>query len=114
MIFLIIVKLFAFITTLIMVKPELAPVAKGVFIPSAPVRIIGTDHCFFRFVCFYCRCLLPVLTWYRNAGAISPGIVQTGSDSFTGILLLGRNERNGNDLRRRCVASAGNNSEYCH
>lgn len=88
MIFLIIVKLFAFITTLIMVKPEIAPVAKGVLIPSAPAGSSGLIIAFFASsVSIVGACYQAYLVQERRR--LSPGIVQTGSDSFTGILLLG-------------------------
>lgn len=88
MIFLIIVKLFAFITTLIMVKPGLAPVAKGIFIPSVPEGASGLIIAFFASsVSIVGACYQAYLVQERRR--LSPGILQTGSDSFTGILLLG-------------------------
>lgn len=88
MIFLIIVKLFAFITTLIMVKPALAPVAKGVFIPSVPAGSSALIIAFFASsVSIVGACYQAYLVQERRR--LSPGILQTGNDSFTGILLLG-------------------------
>ncbi|MGN6494375.1 MAG: Nramp family divalent metal transporter [Agriterribacter sp.] len=88
MIFLIIVKLFAFITTLIMVKPGLAPVAKGIFIPTVPAGSSGLIIAFFASsVSIVGACYQAYLVQERRR--LSPGVLQTGNDSFTGILLLG-------------------------
>lgn len=88
MIFLIIVKLFAFITTLIMVKPPLEPVLRGTFIPSFPEGSAGLIIAFFASsVSIVGACYQAYLVQERRR--LSPGIRQTGNDSFTGILLLG-------------------------
>ncbi|MCO5239495.1 MAG: Nramp family divalent metal transporter [Chitinophagaceae bacterium] len=88
MISLIIVKLFAFVTTLIMIKPDAGAVAKGAFIPSAPAGSSGLIIAFFASsVSIVGACYQSYLVQERRR--ISPGIIQTGSDSFTGIVLLG-------------------------
>lgn len=88
MIFLIIVKLFAFVTTLIMVKPDIGAVGKGVLIPSVPAGSSVLIIAFFASsVSIVGACYQSYLVQERRR--LSPGIVQTGNDSFTGILLLG-------------------------
>lgn len=88
MILLIIVKLFAFVTTLMMVKPETGAVVKAVVIPSVPAGSTGLIIAFFASsVSIVGACYQAYLVQERRR--LSPGIMQSGNDSFTGILLLG-------------------------
>lgn len=88
MIFLIAVKLFAFVATLIMVKPSIGPVLKGVFVPSVPV---GSSALIIAFIAssvsIVGACYQSYLVQERRR--LSPGVTQGGNDSLTGILILG-------------------------
>lgn len=88
MILLIVVKLVAFVTTLVMVQPPPRPVLKGIFIPSIPEGSDGLIIAFFASsVSIVGTCYQAYLVQERRR--LSPGILQTDNDSFTGILLLG-------------------------
>lgn len=88
MIFLIAVKLFAFVATLIMVNPEIAPIANGLLVPSLPE---GSSMLIIAFIAssvsIVGACYQSYLVQERRR--ISPGAIQKGTDSFTGILILG-------------------------
>lgn len=87
MIFLIIVKLFAFIATLLMVKPNIADVASGV-VPSIPAGSFPLIIAFFASsVSIVGACYQAYLVQERRR--LNAGITQTGNESFTGILILG-------------------------
>jgi manganese transport protein len=87
MILLIGVKLFAFITTLIMIKPDPVAVAAGL-VPSAPAGSLGLTIAFIASsVSIVGACYQSYLVQERRR--INGGVRQTGNDSFTGILILG-------------------------
>lgn len=87
MILLIGVKLFAFVTTLIMVRPSAADIGKGL-IPSTPAGSAGLTIAFIASsVSIVGACYQAYLVQERRR--LDPGAKQSGSDSFTGIMLLG-------------------------
>jgi manganese transport protein len=87
MILLIGVKLFAFITTLIMIKPDPVAIAAGM-VPSAPADSLALIIAFIASsVSIVGACYQSYLVQERRR--INAGARQTGNDSFTGILILG-------------------------
>lgn len=87
MIFLIAVMLFAFVTTLLMVKPDFSEVSTGM-IPSIPKGSLGlviafTASCFSIVAAFYQAYLVQEKRRSR------PGMDERRNDSVTGILILG-------------------------
>jgi len=87
MIFLIIVKLFAFMTTLLMIKPDIGAVAAGM-IPSAPRGSFGLIIAFIASsISIVGACYQSYLVQERRR--LNANIRQSGNDSLTGILLLG-------------------------
>ncbi|MFT3702111.1 MAG: Nramp family divalent metal transporter [Agriterribacter sp.] len=87
MIFLIIVKLFAFIATLLMVKPSITNVAAGI-VPSIPAGSFPLIIAFFASsVSIVGACYQAYLVQERRR--LNAGVIQKGNESFTGILILG-------------------------
>ena len=87
MILLIVVKLFAFITTLVMVKPDASAVAAGMS-PSLPAGSLALTIAFIASsVSIVGACYQSYLVQERRR--INPGAKQTGNESLTGIILLG-------------------------
>lgn len=87
MILLIGVKLFAFVTTLIMVKPEPAAIAAGI-VPSSPAGSLGLTIAFIASsVSIVGACYQAYLVQERRR--LDANARQTGNDSFTGIMILG-------------------------
>lgn len=87
MLFLVSLTLFAFVTTLVLVKPDYAGIAKGME-PQVPAGSLGLVIAFVASTfsvgaAFYQSYLVQEKR--RN----NPGIHQTKSDSFPGILILG-------------------------
>ncbi|QMU28329.1 Nramp family divalent metal transporter [Adhaeribacter radiodurans] len=87
MIFLIALMLFAFITTLFMVKPSLSGVASG-FVPSIPAGSLGlviafTASCFSIVGAFYQSYLV------QERIKLNPEIKEKDSNSIPGIFILG-------------------------
>ncbi|MGV3587320.1 MAG: Nramp family divalent metal transporter [Adhaeribacter sp.] len=87
MIFLVGLMLFAFITTLFLVKPDVAGIAGG-FVPSVPTGSLGlviafTASCFSIVGAFYQSYLV------QERKKTNPQAVGSRSDSITGIIILG-------------------------
>jgi manganese transport protein len=87
MILLIGVKLFAFVTTLIMVKPDPKAIAGGI-VPSTPAGSLGLTIAFIASsVSIVGACYQAYLVQERRR--LDAAAKQSGNDSLTGILLLG-------------------------
>ncbi len=90
MITLVAIMLFAFITTLFMVKPDLSATAQG-FIPSFPIGSMGliiafTASCFSLVGAFYQSYLVQER---KKSRAVDAPIENAESSSTTGIIILG-------------------------
>ncbi len=87
MIFLIIMMLVSFISTLIAIKPSVSDILPG-FIPSVPDGSLGLLIAFiasaFSIVAAFYQCYLV-----QERKRINPGITQANNSSITGILILG-------------------------
>jgi Mn2+/Fe2+ NRAMP family transporter len=87
MILLIVFMFFSFITTMILVKPDLAAIAVGLkpSIPSGSTTLV---------IAFIASCFSIVGAFYQSyliqeRRRVTPGIVQKSTDNTTGIVLLG-------------------------
>ncbi len=87
MIFLILVKLFAFVTTFFLVKPDLGEVAAG-FVPTITPGSLGLV------IAFFASCFSIVAAFYQSYLVqerikFNPEIKEHNSNSITGICILG-------------------------